>query len=225
MLTFSKKSECPTRTERTGAQKLANRARAYVEKMPAAISGQRGHAATFAVAVALTYGFNLPESDTWPILCDFNARCEPPWSEAELRHKLTSAGKLSRHPKPRGHLRGSDNQSKYLPIPEKPKRTVWEVKLEPLPVKNTAPLLLDQTAANENEAARIADELMKLHADGAVTGPDDPNAGVFAAVLHTFGATYHGGPTNNHHHTITGLYRHEPLVPSSGGASSAPARL
>jgi hypothetical protein len=128
-----------------------------------------------------------------------------------LRHKLTSAGKLSRHPKPRGHLRGSDNQPKYLPIPEKPKRTAWEVNPEPLPVKDAASLLLDRTVANENEAARIADELMKLYADGAVTGPDDPNAGVFAAVLHRFGATYDGGPTNNRYHTITIKRSRSPL--------------
>ena len=75
------------------------------------------------------------------------------------------------------------------------------------------------------DTRRIAGELAKMHADGAITGPDDPNAGVFAAVLHRFGATYYGGPTNNHHHIITGFYRHEPLVPSSGSASSAPARL
>jgi len=34
-----------------------------------------------------------------------SAQCRsPPWSEAELRHKLDDAGRLDRHPKPKGHL-------------------------------------------------------------------------------------------------------------------------
>lgn len=81
-----------------------DRALAYVAKMPAAISGRGGHAATFAVAKALVHGFALSESQAWPILLDYNKRCQPPWSEAELRHKLKSAGKLDRPNKPRGHL-------------------------------------------------------------------------------------------------------------------------
>ena len=39
-----------------------DRALAYVAKMPAAISGRGGHAATFAVAKALVHGFALSES-------------------------------------------------------------------------------------------------------------------------------------------------------------------
>lgn len=86
---------------------MIERASKYVAAMPAAISGSGGHAACFAVAVALIHGFGLSEDDAWPILLEYNGRCEPPWNERELRHKLTSAGALSRHPKPRGHLRGS----------------------------------------------------------------------------------------------------------------------
>jgi hypothetical protein len=68
------------------------RARAYLAKMPPAISGNGGHNATFAAACALVRGFALSEEDAYDILAsDYNPRCEPPWVEWELRHKVRSA--------------------------------------------------------------------------------------------------------------------------------------
>ena len=96
---------------------LIERAGRYVSAMPQAVSGSGGHAATFAVAVVLIHGFALAEEEAWPILLSFNERCEPPWNERALRHKLASAGKLARHPQPRGYLRGSS-----APTPPKPIR-------------------------------------------------------------------------------------------------------
>jgi hypothetical protein len=86
-------------------ESLASRVRAYVAAMPPAISGQSGHDATFAVAKKLVHDFGMSEHDAWPILLDYNSRCQPPWSERELRHKLENAGKLTRAAKSRGHLR------------------------------------------------------------------------------------------------------------------------
>ena len=40
------------------------------------------------------------------------------------------------------------------------------------------------------EARRIAGESVKLHAVGAISGPDDPESVFFAHLLHTFGATF-----------------------------------
>jgi|GEM_PF-6170079 len=82
------------------------RAQKYVWKMPPAVSGQHGHDQTFAVAVTLLHGFALSEPEAWHVLCEYNERCSPPWSESDLRHKLTDAGRLNRHSKPRGHLLG-----------------------------------------------------------------------------------------------------------------------
>ena len=56
-----------------------------------AVSGQGGHGATWRVTVALIRGFDLGEDLAFELLCDFSARCEPPWSERELRHKVASA--------------------------------------------------------------------------------------------------------------------------------------
>ena len=93
--------------EEAAVASLLDRAASHVEKMPAAESGNHGHDATFAVAVTLVHGFALPEAHVWPILCEFNKRCVPPWREQALRHKLKDARRLTRHSKPRGHLLGA----------------------------------------------------------------------------------------------------------------------
>ena len=43
---------------------ITERARRYIAKCPPAISGQRGHDATFRVAAVLWNGFGLSETDT-----------------------------------------------------------------------------------------------------------------------------------------------------------------
>ena len=107
---------------------LTERAAAYVATMPPAISGQGGHQATFAVASALIHGFALYEEQAWPILCGYNAKCSPPWSEAELRHKLADAANLTRHSQSRGHLSGVTHRHAVgISIPQ-----VWTVKTAPL---------------------------------------------------------------------------------------------
>lgn len=68
-----------------------NRARRYVEKMPPAISGNGGHGALWSVAVVVARGFMLPPNRAMAVLCDYNVRCQPPWSDKELAHKLRDA--------------------------------------------------------------------------------------------------------------------------------------
>lgn len=67
------------------------RARAYVAKMPEAIAGAHGHDATFSVARKIVQDFGLFAGDAWSLLLEYNSRCQPPWSERDLRHKLDSA--------------------------------------------------------------------------------------------------------------------------------------
>ncbi len=69
----------------------ADRAIAYVGRMPLAISGAGGHDAAYAVALVLLRGFSLPRSVAKLILADYSARCRPPWSDRELEHKLDQA--------------------------------------------------------------------------------------------------------------------------------------
>jgi hypothetical protein len=89
------------------------RASAYArsQKVPPAISKQGGHDQTYRVARSVGLGFDLGEEEAFQVMWeDFNSRCQPPWSEKELRHKVHDAvtkpfGKprgwlLSEHPWP-----------------------------------------------------------------------------------------------------------------------------
>ncbi len=76
-------------------QAIVERARRYLVKVPGAISGSGGHAQTLTAAAHLVRGFDLdPETALELLTDDFNPRCEPPWSEKELRHKVKEAEKF-----------------------------------------------------------------------------------------------------------------------------------
>jgi hypothetical protein len=80
---------------------VRERARHYIDKMPHALSGSGGHAATFAVAVVLMRGFGLQADDAMALMLEYNARCQPEWSRSELAHKLLQAARAR---KPQGYL-------------------------------------------------------------------------------------------------------------------------
>jgi hypothetical protein len=77
------------------------RARAYCNACPPAVSGQGGHIQIFKVACGLVRRFGLTPDKLMEVLKDdYNPRCQPPWTDAELFHKATDAydkwgGKLS----------------------------------------------------------------------------------------------------------------------------------
>src|SRR5262245_59395693 len=71
---------------------LIQRAKNYLTKVSPAISGQNGHGQLYTAAVALTVGFKLSEADALSLLkSDYNTRCQPPWTDAELIHKCREA--------------------------------------------------------------------------------------------------------------------------------------
>jgi hypothetical protein len=74
-------------------------AREYVGGMPAAIEGQGGDRQLYAVACRLVLDFALSPAQALPLLLEYNQRCQPPWAEADLRHKLDQA---DRQPGERG---------------------------------------------------------------------------------------------------------------------------
>jgi KaiC/GvpD/RAD55 family RecA-like ATPase len=85
---------------------LDERIAAYVDACDPAISGQEGHNKTFSVACSLVNGFDLSGSAALFWLKRFNERCQPPWSERDLEHKIQSAQGAT-HEKARGHLIGN----------------------------------------------------------------------------------------------------------------------
>jgi hypothetical protein len=73
------------------AREAARQARTYVAAIPPAVEGEGGDNLTFRVARLLAIDFALPPEQAWPLLLEYNARCEPPWCEADLRRKLDAA--------------------------------------------------------------------------------------------------------------------------------------
>jgi P4 family phage/plasmid primase-like protien len=69
------------------------RARAYMTEVSPAIQGQRGDPHSFCQACRLIQKFGLTPDEAYPVLAEWNERCEPPWPENLLRRKLTEAAK------------------------------------------------------------------------------------------------------------------------------------
>jgi len=72
------------------------RARAYLAKLPPALAGSGGHAATFGAACRLVE-FGLSFDHASKLLSEWNqTHCQPAWTEGELVHKLSDAFKRTK---------------------------------------------------------------------------------------------------------------------------------
>ena len=81
-------------TENLGVIERMVRARHYVLRAEGAVSGQNGHGRTFWLACKLRKsppeGFGLSVAEAFPLMCEWNTKCQPPWNEREILHKLES---------------------------------------------------------------------------------------------------------------------------------------
>lgn len=111
---------------------VIDRARRYIDKMPSAVAGAGGHSATFAVACTLVHGFALAAGDALRLLSEWNGtHADPPWSDADLRHKIDHA--LAKSPpdgKASGYLIGDaagapQDKASHHSLPPKPRRHDW----------------------------------------------------------------------------------------------------
>lgn len=107
---------------------LQERILRYIAACPPAISGAGGHNTTFTVACALVNGFGLERDDALFCLQQWNVRCQPPWDEKDLIHKVESA-MAAAHSKPRGHLIAGNGSFKT----EDFKSTSFPAKAAPKP--------------------------------------------------------------------------------------------
>lgn len=75
------------------ADQLTRRTLAYLAKLPISISGSGGHGRCYRAAccIADRMAHLIAPEDALPIMQEWNQNCEPPWSTAELLHKLKSA--------------------------------------------------------------------------------------------------------------------------------------
>jgi hypothetical protein len=94
------------------------RAVQYLNRMPEAVSKERGHDATFWAARVLVWGFALPEHEALALLATYyNPRCKPPWGERELLHKVREAAARPFN-KQKGWLLASANPHHDFPMPQ-----------------------------------------------------------------------------------------------------------
>lgn len=74
-------------------------ARAYLAAVPVAIEGEGGDARTLRAAM-VGYDFGVDPEAFYPLLEAWNKKCQPPWSEDDLRAKLEGAYKYPIGDKP-----------------------------------------------------------------------------------------------------------------------------
>lgn len=110
-------------------EQIIKRATKYLEKIPPAIAGQRGHDRTFQAACVLVLGFGLPNSDALALLSQWNQSCDPPWTQKELEHKVADAAK---QPGERNYLR--DKQPEQWDRVSVPRYTQFPMQPEVKPV-------------------------------------------------------------------------------------------
>lgn len=70
------------------------RAREYLKTIDGAISGNKGHDRTFRAACVLVRKFRLSITQSYPLILEWNERCQPPWTGKELMHKLEDAANV-----------------------------------------------------------------------------------------------------------------------------------
>jgi hypothetical protein len=112
---FGAAAETKRKEHEASRLSVIERARKYLDTIPGAVSGQDGHGQTFKAACALVLGFCLTKPEAMVLLSEYNRRCEPPWSERELLHKLDSADKQGGE---RGYLRDAKGDPALVKLPE-----------------------------------------------------------------------------------------------------------
>ncbi len=81
---------------------ILERARVRLATVKPAVAGHSGHTVTFKAALDLVQGYELIEDEAYPLLEEWNQHCDPPWSERDLRRKISEAANKSHIP--RGYL-------------------------------------------------------------------------------------------------------------------------
>ena len=102
-------SATPRTVPRLDRDALLRHAQAHLKKTPPAIQGQGGDAHTFQVACHLVRGFDLSDLDALESLRDWNQRCVPPWTHADLVAKVERARKYGDEP-----IGGRIGDSRYV---------------------------------------------------------------------------------------------------------------
>ena len=74
------------------------------------------------MAKALVHDFGLSAKDATAIMQEYNTRCRPQWTDAELQHKLSDAGRCDRAKRARGTLSQAQVGVRYSCFSRPPSR-------------------------------------------------------------------------------------------------------
>jgi hypothetical protein len=85
-----------TEVSALGYRRPAERARAYLSQVPPAVAGAHGDLHTFQTCCRIVRGFALGDDEALAVLAVWNSRCQPSWTERELREKIRSARRNGR---------------------------------------------------------------------------------------------------------------------------------
>jgi hypothetical protein len=77
---------------------ILERARRYAARIEPAIAGQHGDLHTFRVCCRIVRGFALSNEEALAVLSEWNLRCQPPWTDRELRDKIARARRYGKEP-------------------------------------------------------------------------------------------------------------------------------
>lgn len=95
----------------SGRPEAYERAKKNLAKCDPAISGKGGHKALMWAARVVRWGYPLSRSEALELLkSDYNPRCKPPWSDADLEHKVDEANEQGDFRYPRNWLYDQDRQ-------------------------------------------------------------------------------------------------------------------
>lgn len=87
-----KDSARPSTRSNVDSDDVLRRATAYLDAIPGAVSGHGGHPQTYTAATTMVHGFGLDPEVAFQLLrTRYNPRCDPPWTEKELWHKINDA--------------------------------------------------------------------------------------------------------------------------------------
>lgn len=145
------------------------RAQKHIDTLEPAVSGSGGHAATFRACRILVNDYNLSLDEAWPILLSFNARCEPPWNEKELRRKLEDAAR-----RPKGNYGTDKSQGRKKPepttLPPSKRIANGPAKYNPPPKAPTGPPPVPQL--DSSVIATLAEKGLQYYP--AISSPTSP---------------------------------------------------
>jgi hypothetical protein len=90
----TRQAKAPQGTTIRPGDRLA-RARMYLDRCEPAVQGEKGSWKTIKVACKVGPGFDLSPDQAFALLRDvYSPRCQPPWPDAQLRHKVDDSYKL-----------------------------------------------------------------------------------------------------------------------------------